>query len=148
MTVIDIYIKSDFVRKYRSICEKYNDFNNRMRGDNILLYKKMFDKLNINYTYNKKESFFKLENFIADYKFNLNLILKGGLVEALIYIETEDDFLKPSGRFDFIAEQIDKEFDRKKYNLPKYCSEQELECIVEELLSLYQDLRTEFRNSA
>lgn len=143
MDIIKIYKGIDFVNRYKSICEKHDDFSNRMEGNRAVLYEEILNRLHIKYKYFKKDSFFKLEDHIKDFKINLHFVLKNGIVEAFIYIEKGDDYLKPNGRFDFIPEELGVDFNRKIFNLPKYINENELEEIIKEILSIYEDFKSE-----
>ena len=144
MNIVNVYKKIDFVNRYKLICEKHNDFTNRIEGNKIILYEKTLNKLNVNYKYNKKDRFFQVQSTINECDFKLHLDLRGGLVEVLIYIERGKEYFKPNGRFDFIPEELGMEFNRKIYNLPKYTTENELEEILKEIFSIYEDFKTEF----
>jgi len=47
----------------------------------------------------------------------------------------------PDGRLDFLCEDLDSNFDRETYNLPKYTSEEELKIILKEIFNLYEDYK-------
>jgi len=47
----------------------------------------------------------------------------------------------PDGRLDFLCEDLDSNFDRETYNLPKYISEEELKIILKEIFNLYEDYK-------
>ena len=143
MDIIEIYKKINFVNRYKLICEKHDDFNNRMEGNRVDLYEEILNELEIKYKYYKKDRFFKLEDQIKDFKFNLHFDFKDGIVEALIYIEKGDEYFKPNGRFDFIPEELGIDFNRKIYNLPKYTKEIELKEIITEIISIYEDFKFE-----
>jgi len=144
MKMENVFKHINFTERYMLICEKYADYNNRMKGNGVYLCETIFNKLGVEFKYLKKDRFFKLEDNINAYKFNLHLDLRNGIVEALLYIENGNHNYKPDGRFDFIPEEIGEKFDREKYNLPKYTNAQELENILKEILSIYEDLKIEF----
>jgi len=133
--------KISFVKKYTSICENYNDFENRLRGNNIELYESVFKQLNYKYKYFKRESFYRVSITENNFYFELNLVLKDGLVEAILNIKFKNQYFFPNGRLDFIPKKMKKDFDRKKFNLPKYSSKEDLQQILKSILLIYEDIQ-------
>ena len=58
--------------------------------------------------------------------------LKDGIIEPFLFYSMLSVFHNPCGRFDFICEKINKNFNREIYSLPIFSSEQELEIILNE----------------
>jgi len=73
----------------------------------------------------------------------MNITLKGGLVEPLLYIKINGETKSPNGRLDFISQEIDELFDRMKYNLAKYTNLEELKSIIIFLFSLFWEINYE-----
>lgn len=144
MELKKIFENIDFVNRYQSICEKHNDFDNRMRSSTKQLQKEILDEFKYNYNYISNGSFYKIIDEYNDVLFNLHLVLKGGAVESLLYIYKDGTTLKAKGRLDFIPEKLGIPFERLKYGLPKYGSKEELNETLEELFSIYEDLKKEF----
>ncbi len=132
-----------FVSRYKKLCSDYNDFDNSLRGNKKELYDQVLSKFDYEYKYFPKENFYRIVTRYNNYEFGLQLVLKDGLVEPMIDIKKGNSWLSPDGRFDFIPQKMEIEFDRKKYNLPKYTSETELVSILEEIFSLYEDIKKE-----
>ena len=135
--------KIDFVSRYQKICSDHDDFDNSLRGNQKELYDQVLSKFNYMPKYFSKERFYRIVAEESNYEFGLQLVLKDGLVEPMIDIKKEDSWLSPDGRFDFIPQKMGVEFDRKKYNLPKYTSASELEQILREIFSIYEDIKGE-----
>ncbi|WP_282056836.1 hypothetical protein [Maribacter luteus] len=144
MELKKIFEKIDFVNRYRSICEKYNDFDNSMDGNNRVLTQRVLDLYKYKNKYFSNGSFYQIKEEFEDVEFILNLVLKQGIVETLLYIKKEGKNVKPNGRIDFLPEDLGIPYDRLKYGLPKYSSEKELEEILKVLFSIYEDIKTEF----
>jgi len=132
----------DFVNRYRTICESYNDFDNGLRGDKKDLYEKSIIKLGYIPKYNSKEEFFEIAEEIGEYGFSFLLTLKDGIIEPILQIKKGNEYFLPSGRWDFIPQKMGVDFDRKKFNLPKYTNIEELEDILKLLFSIYEDIKT------
>ena len=130
----------DFVSRYQKICSKYNDFDNSLQGNRKELYDKILSNFNFKIKYFSREKFYRIISHYNDLEFGLQLVLKDGIVEPMIDIKKGDLYLSPDGRFDFIPEKMGVEFNREKYNLPKYNSEEQLEDILKEIFSLYRDI--------
>ena len=64
-------------------------------------------------------------------------------MESSIDIKDGNNWLSPDGRLDFIPQKMGISFDRSKHNLPKYTSEKDLENILTEILSIYEDIKKE-----
>ncbi len=143
ISIVAEYMKIDFVNRYKNLCIKYNDYNNSLRGNQTEIYSSVFCELGYNVKYFKRETFYKFEEKLEDYRFVLQFVLKDGLVEAMIYPEINNTFCVPDGRFDFVAKEIDNSFERRKYTLPNYSNKEELELILKEIFSIYEDLKTE-----
>ena len=138
-----VLLKIDFTSRYRQLCDKYNDFDSRLRGSHKSLYESILEKTGYKFNYFSKGAFFQITELDQRFEFMLNLVLKDGLVETLLYIKENDTQILPGGRIDFFPEDVDIPFERKKYNLPIYESERDLENILTEILSIYEDIKKE-----
>ena len=134
--------KISFIDRYKEICEKYNDFDCRMRDVDLDMVNVLLNHFGYDYTYFSKEHFYKIINEESEYTFTLQLILKDGIVEPLLNIKFQDKYFYPNGRFDFIPEKMNMEFDREKFNLPKYSSKAELKEILKQIFSIFEDIKT------
>lgn len=136
--------KINFVCRYQKICESHSDFENSMSKTNKKLTSSALDLFKYNYKYFSNGSFYQIKEEKDDITFQLHLVLKGGIVESLMYIYIKGEFMEPNGRLDFLPEDLGIHYDRIKYGLPKYCSKQELNEILSDLFSIYEDFKKEF----
>ncbi|HEV8511721.1 MAG TPA: hypothetical protein VGQ59_00500 [Cyclobacteriaceae bacterium] len=143
MDLTDVLNNINFVTRYQKICLDHNDFENRLSGNNRGLYDHVLSTFNYKSKYFPKEHFYRIVIEEGGYEFGLQLVLKDGLVEPMIDIRKDGTYFSPDGRFDFIPQEMGVEFDRKKYNLPKYTSEEELKSILKELFLIFEDIKSE-----
>lgn len=133
----------NFVERYQNICKIFDDFDSRIRGNQRDIYDSVLYRLGYEYEYFKKEQFYRITSQDGGHEFILQLVLKDGIVEPMLNIKWGDSYYFPNGRFDFIPKKMGIEFNRKKYNLPKYTTDAELEAILIEIFSIYEDLKKE-----
>ncbi|MEX1003204.1 MAG: hypothetical protein WDZ35_13885 [Crocinitomicaceae bacterium] len=133
----------NFVNRYKSICSNHNDLKSSMSGNFRDQYIKILADLGEEFKYFKKENFFRQEVDINDITLGIQLTLKNGLVEASLDFQVNGHYIAPDGRLDFIPAQLDEEFDRSRYNLPKYKSIEELKQILTDLFEIKRDLLLE-----
>ena len=143
MELKEIFEKVNFSERYRSLCDDHIDFDNRMRGYKRDLYERILNKFGYTYKYYSNGSFYKINETLEPFSIRLHLVLKDGHIEPLLYIESANEHIDNLGRFDFIPQKIDILFERKESNLPLYNSEEELEEILREIFSIYEDLKEE-----
>ena len=72
--------------------------------------------------------------------------MHGGMVEAHFNYLKDSEWLMYN-RFDGYAQALNANFQREIYNIPKYSSFEELEEILKEIFSIYEDLKNEFVKS-
>jgi len=133
----------NFVERYKVICKNHNDFENSMSGAKNTLYNEVLNRLGYDYKYYSNGSFYQIISKINDIKLQLHLVLKNGIIEPLLYVKVGGETINPKGRLDFIPQKMGIEFNRALYNIPKYTSEAELEEILKELFSIYEDIKKE-----
>jgi len=143
ISIESVYKRIRFVNRYETICKKHNDFENSLSGNNHGLYSMIISKLGYNAKYYKIESFYRIEEKSDNLVFGLQLGLKNGMVEVMIDMKLNDSWCVPDGRIDFLCEELDSSFDRDRFNIPKYTSEAELEEILKEIFSIYEDVKKE-----
>jgi hypothetical protein len=141
MDLKPIFEKINFAQRYRTLCDAHQDFDNRLRGIHKPIYESVLRKMDCKFKYYSKGSFYQIINENNSCMFMLNLVLKDGLVESLIYININDSPVISQGRFDFLPEDMNIPFERKRYNLPIYVSEEELKEILKEIFSIYDDIK-------
>jgi len=136
-----IFKEINFVRRYTKLCNDFNDFENRLSGNKRGIYDNIIQNLGYKVKYFKNGNFYQISSQFNKFLFNLNLVLKDGAVEALIYITFDGNECLPKGRFDFIPERIGIAFDKENISLPLYRNDLELEEILKEIFSIYKDIK-------
>ena len=147
MNTLDIsnyYRNIDFLNRYQEICANHNDFDNSLRGNKKALYDEVINHYAYNVKYYRAENFYRIEEENNGILFVLTLTLKDGLVEVMINLKFTDGWGMPGGRLDFLALELDPNFDRENYNLPMYGTAEELKEILDEIFNIYEDLKREF----
>ena len=140
-TTIPYLEKINFVERYRALCHKFNSFDTSMDSYEIATYKEVLDEFGLSYEHSKKEKFLSTTYSLASgHEFTLTFGLWRGKVETILVIRYEGQYIDPAGRFDFIPEKMGYEFDRKKYNLPKFSSVEDLREILYTLMHIIKDL--------
>jgi hypothetical protein len=135
------YKEIDFVKRYQQICFNYYDFNNSLKGNRKSLYDEVLSDFDYSFKYYKSESFYRMEEQKDESLFILTLTLKDGLVDVMLNIKLNDKWCVPGGRLDFLAAELDRNFDREQYNLPKYDNTEELKDILNQIFEIYEDLK-------
>lgn len=145
MVLEAVFRKIDFVNRYKSICEKHNDFENSMSGNQSKVYANILQKIDKSVSYISKDKAFISTVPVGEFTLELVLTLHNGLVEAHLNYIKGDDWLMYN-RLDGYAEELDSNFNRELYNIPKYTSLEELEEILKEIFSIYEDIKKELAN--
>ena len=148
MDLSPVLNKIKFIQRYQAICAKHNDFDNSMSGNQKEQYDQILNQLGYKAKYFKKETFYRIVSKSGEYEFSLQLVLKDGIVEPMLNIKKGENYFSPYGRFDFMPQKMNVEFDRKLYNLPKYTSIEELKEILKEVFSIYEDIKKELENQS
>ena len=140
-TTIPYLEKINFVERYRALCHKFNNYDTCLDSYEAETYKEVLDEFGLLYEYDKREKFFRsVYALTSGHEFILTLGTLKGRVELFIEIGYEGRYMIPSGRLDTIPEEMGYEFDRKKYNLPKFSSVEDLREILYTLMGIIKDL--------
>jgi len=145
MVLESVFRKIDFVNRYKSICKKYNDFENSMSGNQSKVYANILQKIDKPVSYISKDKSFISTFPVGEFTLELVLTLNNGHVQAHLNYIKGDDWLMYN-RLDGYAEELDSNFNRELYNIPKYTSLEELEEILKEIFSIYEDIKKELQN--
>ena len=126
MNLESVLKEIDFVIRYKKVCEYHDDFENSMRGNHKKEVLQILEKYDSDIQYIAKERVFKtVFNSSNGYQLELILTVRDGLVEAHLNFLKGQDWLS-FNRLDGHAENVDSNFDREKFNIPKYCSLEEI----------------------
>ena len=142
-----IYNKINFINRYKKISLNHNNFKERLDGNKKEIYDKILSKYNYQIKYFKKETFYKIEEKFEDVIFTIQLVLKDGIIEPMLYVKLGDKYIEPDHRFDSICEKLDSTFSRRDFPIPKYVSENELKEVLDDIFSIYEDFKREVLNT-
>jgi hypothetical protein len=136
--IFSILKKNDFINRYQQICANHNNFDSCMSTTDKKSILQIFRTIDPNVKYLSPDRFYELNFVIVNYSIDFCLKLHNGIIEPFFIIgKTFDDWW----RFDFLCEEMDNEYDRKLYNLPKYSSYDELRQILLELYHIFDDIK-------
>ncbi len=142
MILESVFRRIDFVNRYKKICEDHNDFDNSMSGNQRKVYSEILQKIDESTVYLSKDKSFKSSFSFGEFTLELVLTLHSGHVQVhLNYLKGEEWLMY--NRLDGYAEELDSSFNRELHNIPKYASESELEEILKEIFSIYEDIKRE-----
>lgn len=147
LDVVQIYNKINFIDRFKNLSLSHNNFKERLEGNKKEVYDEILTKYHYNIKYSKKENFYKIEENFGYIIFTIQLVLKGGVIEPMLYVKIGDKYIEPDHRFDSICEKLDSTFSRRDFPIPTYKDEKELEEILEEIFSIYEDLKREVLKS-
>ncbi len=142
MILKSIFKEIGFVSRYKKLCIKHNDFDNRLRANNNKIFLEKLKTIDNSVVYLSKDKMFKIYFPHDNYSLDLGISVKNGLVEVFLFYIKDEEWLLYN-RFDGYAEELDETFDREIHNIPKYTSEKELEVILKEVFSIYEDMKKE-----
>jgi hypothetical protein len=133
--------KVDFVIRYMNICNKYSNYDKSMDSVNIEEVKEIFESLLLPFKFYKSERFFKLNEKVDSYYLQFNIVVKSGYVQFIWHIKQNEEPLKLGwGMWESIIEEMTSlEYTRK----PLFCSYLDLEAILKEVFSIYEDFKEE-----
>jgi hypothetical protein len=131
----------DFAFRYKSLCEKYSDFDHRLIDYDVQRIKVFYESVGLIVSFSKKENFFKTIEKAGAYGIQLNTIPKRGFVQFVLDLKFGEERIKLGwGMWESITgELIEKEFTAK----PIFTSYEELEDILKEGSAIYEDIKRE-----
>jgi hypothetical protein len=145
--MIDLLLKTlkkiDFVNIYQILCENHNDFDNSLPLTNKKLLLSIYKNLENNIRYEPLDRLYTVGFNIQECDIEFATKLHNGFVQPYFFIGNKEEKLF-FHRFDFVCKDLNSNFNRDKYDIPKYCSEDELSEILKELLKIYSDFKVEF----
>ncbi|WP_347921812.1 hypothetical protein [Pontimicrobium sp. SW4] len=132
-----------FENLYRNISEKYSASKEETlesySNEKVL---SIFTSLSYSFIYNKKEKFYGLNQSIGDYLFTFNISLRYGLVEFIWVLRKNGELITLGGPWAFIIRLLNNG-DKTDIKKPSFSNYEDLESILKEGLSLYEDFKSE-----
>ena len=146
--MIDCHLKKvlekiDFVERYLSLCTKHSDRENNIKDKSLREIDELLNNINVSFSFDKKECFFKIKEKIVAYDFQFNIIPYTGALQFVWDIKVNKIRLKLGwGMWENIVEEIESiDFEIKPR--PYYSNYEELEEILREAFAIYEDFKTE-----
>jgi hypothetical protein len=141
--VLSKYESIRLFERYKSLSDTFQTENTFENYDNDLVLK-MFSKIDPNFSYYKKEGFFGLNVLEGDFDFRINLSLKYGVVEPIIWgknIKTKEQFGGPLSRVTKLIQASKDNENIVKIPYPRFTSYEDLEQIAKELVAIFRDFK-------
>ena len=146
--MIDCHLKKvlekiDFVGRYSSLCTRHSDRENNIKDKSLREIDELLNNMNVSFSFDKKECFFKIKEKIVAYDFQFNIIPYTGALQFVWDIKVNKIRLKLGwGMWENIVEEIESiDFEIKPR--PYYSNYEELEEILREAFAIYEDFKTE-----
>ncbi len=135
--------KIDFVERYLSLCTKHSDRENNIKDKSLKEIDELLNNMNLSFSFDKKECFFKIKEKIVTYDFQFNIIPYTGALQFVWSVKLNKQMLELSwGIWESILEEmLNKSFEIRPR--PYYSNYQELKEILTEAFAIYEDFKTE-----
>lgn len=134
--------KIDFINRYKLICSNYElDIDERFKDYDNEEILKVMQKIGYIFKYNKKEDFFYNAENYGNYKIQINISFKRGIVE-LIWVVWKNDELLTGSPLGVLARLLSKTNERIKS--PNFSDYINLEQLLSDVFVLYEDFKSEF----
>ncbi|TJY37939.1 hypothetical protein [Pontimicrobium aquaticum] len=132
-----------FENTYRTISKNYSvDKEEMLENHSIEKVLSIFKSLNYSFKYNKKEKFYGLNQSVEDYLFTFNISLRYGIVEFIWALRKNGELITLGGPWAFIIRLLNNG-DKANIKKPSFSNYEDLESILKEGLSLYEDFKLE-----
>ena len=145
---IDIRLKKvlqkiNFEKRYLEICTKHSDRENNIKDKSLKEIRELLNNMNVSFSFDKKECFFKIKEKIVTYDFQFNIIPYTGALQFVWSVKLNKQMLELSwGIWESILEEmLNKSFEIRPR--PYYSNYQELKEILTEAFAIYEDFKTE-----
>lgn len=129
-----------FINRYKTLSKNYQGKNplEDYEKDKV---RKIIKDLGYDAKYVKNGDFFEVKQTDADYLFQLNICLKYGIAELILYIEKKGTAIEKTGSFGYICSLLGE---REKIFKPVFTNYNELQNILKESLKIFEDLQKRF----
>jgi hypothetical protein len=137
------------LERYKSLSESFQGENPFEKYDTTLVLK-MLHSLGYDFSYNEKESFFSYKILENGFDFRVNLSLKYGVVETIIWaknLNTSEQYGGPVSRIVKLIQASKDKDNQLKILYPRFSTYEDLEQIVRELMSIFYDFKSVVRGA-
>lgn len=142
----EVFSKINFYERYSALSKETRKDVNRLDKVNNKMVLPIFDSLNTKVKYILKGDFYRIQDSIENWDFNLHLSIKYGVVEVILGCKNSESGQIMGGPASLICESIEYYDGIKSAALIKkasFSTYDTLEVIFKELLSLYEDMKKE-----
>lgn len=139
----NILLDINFEQSYKLISEKNllidgeNSFENYSNNEVLSIFK----SLGYLPKFKKRENFFENKERLENYEFIFNISLKYGLVELIWALKKDNELLDLGGPWSVIIRLLNDGV-RTKIKKPSFKNYKDLESILKDSLSLYEDFKS------
>ena len=125
------------------MCTKHSDRENNIKDKSLKEIDELLNNMNLSFSFDKKECFFKIKEKIVAYDFQFNIIPYTGALQFVWSVKLNKQMLELSwGIWESILEEmLNKSFEIRPR--PYYSNYQELKEILNEAFAIYEDFKTE-----
>ena len=125
------------------MCTRHSDRENNIKDKSLREIDELLNNMNVSFSFDKKECFFKIKEKIVAYDFQFNIIPYTGALQFVWSVKLNKQMLELSwGIWESILEEmLNKSFEIRPR--PYYSNYQELEEILREAFAIYEDFKTE-----
>ena len=133
-----------FCERYKLLSEE-NQFSNNDKGLDSEIVLNLIKDLGYQAKFNKNESFYKVTQKQNEYKFQFNISLRHGNVELIWDVLETNVRLNIGGPWGVVYKSVSNKEERPL--MPKFRNYADLEAILKEAFSIYEDFKKELLNS-
>ncbi|MEX1003206.1 MAG: hypothetical protein WDZ35_13895 [Crocinitomicaceae bacterium] len=141
---IEIFESINFRERYKSLSDKTRISEAHLEKVDKKMVTDIFESFGYTAKYFSKESFYRIEDTIECWSFNIRFSLKYGVVEIILGFKNNKNSEYYGGPSSVICEDIDYSRGIKTESLikkPSFDNYRTLEKIFKEALSMYEDMK-------
>jgi hypothetical protein len=139
-SLVPILQNINFASRYSELCKRHSNFDKSLEEYDKSLIQKFLESNGIKVLFVKSENFFKIAENIGELSIQFNIIPKRGFLQFVWDVKRRNERLDLSlGMWEAITRELSK-IEAKK---PLFSSLDELQEILKEALSIYEDFKQE-----
>ncbi len=128
----------DFAGRYIALCRDHDDFTNRLTKYDKNFIEQLFETNGLPYNYLKGEKFFQVKELVGEFEVHFKVVPSNGFIQFLFSVIHGKERLQVAmGMWEVISRALKGEVVKK----PIFTSIEELEEILQEAFSIYDDFK-------
>jgi len=128
----------DFANRYKLLCEKHSDFDNRLVKYDKTIINEIYARNGLKTDYVVSENFFKTIENVGDFTIHFHSIPYNGFIQFLFSVRLGEEKVSIGLG---VWESITRKLLNLKVKKPLFTSIEELEEILSEAISIYEDFK-------